>query len=153
LLLWKEWLKNLIRSLVFPELSIIEVAEPIARKLMYKTLSPEKLRKELLSGVVDYGNLIREFPIFMLNFLRKMEDDEFAMQFRLKDIEHIEKCINRIFNRVSFSIVLVAVSIIIAGIIVGSGMSAHTGIEIYFLNLTVLRIGLIIAAIIIIGLV
>lgn len=136
-----------------PELSVIEVAEPIARKLMYKIFSPEKLGKEFLSEVVDYGNLIREFPVFMLNFLKEMEDNEFAMQFRLKDIEHIEKCINGIFNRVSFSIVLLAVSIIIAGIIVGSGMSAHTSVEVYFLNLTVLRIGLVIAAIIIIGLI
>ncbi|NSW90031.1 MAG: 2-polyprenylphenol 6-hydroxylase [Firmicutes bacterium] len=135
------------------ELNVLEVAEPIARKLMYKTFSPEKLRKEILGGAMDYGNLIREFPNFMLNFLRKMEDDEFTMQFKLKDIERIEKRIDRIFNRVSFSIVLLAVSIIIAGLIVGLGMSAYTGTEIYFLNLTVLRIGLVIAGIIIVGLV
>lgn len=136
-----------------PELSVLEVAEPIARKLMYKTFSPEKLGKELLGGVMDYGNLIMEFPSFMLNFLRKMEDDEFTMQFKLKDIERVEKRMDRIFNRISFSIVLLAVSIIIAGIIVGSGMSAHTGSEIYVLNITVLKIGLVIAGIMIVGLV
>lgn len=88
----------------------------------------------------------------MLNFLRKMEDDEFTMQFKMKGIERVEKRIDRIFNRISFSIVLLAVSIIIAGIVIGSGMSAHTGTEIYILNITVLRVGLVIAGIMIIGL-
>lgn len=136
-----------------PDLNVLKIAEPIARKLMYKTFSFEKLGKEFVVGVMDYGNLIKEFPSFMLNFLRKMENDEFTMQFKLKDIERVEKRLERIFNRVSFSIVLLAVSIIIAGIVVGSGMSAHTGTEIYLLNITVLRIGLIIAGIIIIGLI
>jgi len=47
---------------------------------------------------------------------------------------------DRISNRISFSIVLLAVSIIIAGIIIGSGMSAHTGVEVYQLNIVLLKI-------------
>ena len=53
----------------------------------------------------------------------------------------------------SFSMVLLAVSIIIAGIIIGSGLSARAGSEIYILNVTVLKAGLMIAAIIILGLI
>lgn len=136
-----------------PELNVLEIAEPIARKLMFKTFSPEKIGKELFGGVLDYGSLLREFPSFLLNFLRKMEDDEFTMQFKMKGIERVEKRIDRISNRMSFSIVLLAVSIIIAGIVIGSGMSAHTGTEIYILNITVLRVGLVIAGLMIIGLV
>ena len=136
-----------------PELNVLEISEPIAKKLMFKTFSPEKIGKEFLSGVLDYGSLLREFPSSLLNFLRKMEDDEFTMQFKMKGIERVEKRIDRIFNRISFSIVLLAVSIIIAGIVIGSGMSAHAGAEIYILNITVLRIGLVIAGIMIVGLV
>lgn len=136
-----------------PELNVLEISDPIARKLMFKTFSPEKIGKEFFGGVLDYGSLLREFPSFLLNFLRKMEDDEFTMQFQMKGIERVEKRIERIFNRISFSIVLLAVSIIIAGIVVGSGMSAHTGTEVYIINITVLRVGLVIAGIIIVGLV
>ncbi|MFZ5975091.1 MAG: 2-polyprenylphenol 6-hydroxylase [Bacillota bacterium] len=136
-----------------PELNVLEISEPIARKLMFKTFSPEKIGKEVFGGVLDYGSLLREFPSFLLNFLRKMEDDEFTMQFKMKGIERIEKRIDRIFTRLSFSIILLAVSIIIAGIVVGSGMSAHTGAEIYVLNITVLKVGLVIAGIMIVGLI
>ena len=136
-----------------PELNVLEISEPIAGKLMFKTFSPEKIGKEVIGGVLDYGSLLREIPSFLLNFLRKMEDDEFTMQFKMKGIERIEKRIDRIFTRLSFSIILLAVSIIIAGIVVGSGMSAHTGTEIYVLNITVLKVGLVIAGIMIVGLV
>jgi len=38
----------------------------------------------------------------------------------------------------SFSIVLLVVSIIISGIVIGSGMSANTKTEMYILNISVL---------------
>jgi len=61
--------------------------------------------------------------------------------------------IDRISHRISFSIILLAVSIIIAGIIIGSGMSAHTGAEVYQLNIVLLKIGLVLAGIITISLI
>ena len=136
-----------------PQLNILEVAEPIAGKLMFRIFSPEKIGKEFIGGIMDYGNLARKFPSSMLNFLEKIEDEDFTMQFKIKDIERIVKRIEKIFNRLSFSMVLLAVSIVIAGIIIGSGMSAHTGVEVYFLNITILKIGLVIAGAIVLFLI
>jgi ubiquinone biosynthesis protein len=136
-----------------PQLNILEVAEPIAGKLMFRIFSPEKIGKEFIGGIMDYGNLARKFPSSMLNFLEKIEDEDFTMQFKMKDIEKIVKRIEKIFNRLSFSMVLLAVSIVIAGIIIGSGMSAHTGVEVYFLNITILKIGLVIAGAIVLFLI
>jgi ubiquinone biosynthesis protein len=110
-----------------PELNILEVAEPIARRLMFKLYSPEKFMKGFLAGMVDYGNLLKEVPSSMLNFISKMEEEDYTLQFSLKGTEDTIKRIDKIANRISFSLVLLAVSIIIAGIIIESGMSAHTG--------------------------
>ena len=136
-----------------PELNVLEVAEPIAGKLMFTMFSLEKIGKEIIDGIMDYGGLVRKFPSSILNFLDKIEDEDFTMQFKMKGIERIEKRIDRSFSRLSFSIILLAVSIIISGIVVGLGMSAHTSTEIYTLNITVLKVSLIIAGIIIVGLV
>lgn len=136
-----------------PQLNILEVAEPIAGKLMFRIFSPEKIGKEFIGGIMDYGNLARKFPSSMLNFLEKIEDEDLTMQFKIKDIERIVKRIEKNFNRLSFSMVLLAVSIVIAGIIIGSGMSAHTGVEVYFLNITILKIGLVIAGAIVLFLI
>jgi ubiquinone biosynthesis protein len=136
-----------------PEMNIFEVAEPIARRLMFKLYSPEKFMKGFLAGMVDYGNLLKEVPSSMLNFINKMEEEDYTLQFSLKGNEDTIKRIDKIANRISFSLVLLAVSIIIAGIIIGSGMSAHTGVEIYLLNLAVLKIGLVVGGLIVIWLV
>jgi len=135
-----------------PELSVLEIAKPIAKKLMFKAFSTEKIGKELLSGAVDYGYLFKDIPSFLHNYLRKMDQDDYFLPLELKGIERIERILNKIFNRMSFSIVLLAVSIIISGIVIGSGLSANTGTEMYILNISVLRTALVLAGLIVIGL-
>ncbi len=136
-----------------PELNVLEIAEPITTKLMFKIFSPQKIKEELVDGIMDYGNLVRKFPESMLCLLEKMEDDDYALSFKIKDIDNLIKRMDKIFNRVSISIMLLAVSIIIAGIIIGSGMSAHTGTEMYFLNIIILKTSLILAGLIILVLI
>jgi len=135
-----------------PELSVLEIAKPIAKKLMFKAFSTEKIGKELLSSAVDYGYLFKDIPSFLHNYLRKMDQDDYFLPLELKGIERIERILNKIFNRMSFSIVLLAVSIIISGIVIGSGLSANTGTEMYILNISVLRTALVLAGLIVIGL-
>lgn len=134
------------------EISVLELAKPIAKKLMFKAFSTEKIGKELLSEAMDYGNLFKDIPSFLLNYLRKMDQEDYSIPLEVKGIECIEKSLNKIFNRMSFSIVLLAVSIIISGIVIGSGMSANTGTEMYILNISVLRIALVLAGLIVVGL-
>nr|WP_078683095.1 2-polyprenylphenol 6-hydroxylase [Clostridium sp. USBA 49] len=136
-----------------PDMSVLEVAEPIAEKLIFTLFSPEKIGKEIITSIMDYGNLAKKFPSSMINFLDMIEDEDFTMQFKIKGIEDITKRIDKIFNRLSFSVVLLAVSIIIAGIIIGSSMNANIGAEMYLFNITILRVGLVIAALIILFLI
>ncbi|ETA80621.1 2-octaprenylphenol hydroxylase [Youngiibacter fragilis 232.1] len=136
-----------------PELNVLEIADPIARNLMFKSFSPEKIGVEFIGGALDYGSLLRGFPSIFHNYLRKLEDDEFTMQFQMKGIESVEKRFEKIFNRITFSVVLLAVSIIIAGIVIGIGGSGYADIEVYTLSITALKVGLIVASFIIVGLI
>lgn len=136
-----------------PQLSVLEIAEPIAKKLTFAALSPEYFAKIIFRGITDYSGLIKKLPDFILSLIKKIEDEDFTFNFKIQDIEKIMRRIDRISHRISFSIILLAVSIIIAGIIIGSGMSAHTGAEVYQLNIVLLKIGLVVAAIITIGLI
>ncbi len=136
-----------------PDLNALVVAKPIAKKLLYQSFSAEGISNDIKKSLWNYMDLFKEFPSAMLNFLGKMEDEDFTVQFKIKEIESIQRRFERVFNRMSFSVILLAVSIIIAGIIIGSSLSAGTGSEMYLLNVTVLKAGLVIAAIIISGLV
>lgn len=145
-------LQGLLENLA-PDLNTLVVAKPIAKKLMHQSFSAERMSKDIKKSLWNYKDLLNEFPSAVLNFLNKMEDEDFTFKLKIEEIESIQKRFERTFNRMSFSVVLLAVSIIIAGIIIGSGLSAGTGSEMYLLNVKILKAGLAIAAIIIAALI
>ncbi|SKC76323.1 ABC1 kinase family protein [Maledivibacter halophilus] len=128
-----------------PELNVLEIAQPIAKKLMFRLFSPETVKDYIKEGIFDYGNLVKEFPELLLNFFRKMEDEDYTLNFRFKSTKEILKRFDKISNKISFSIALLSLSIIIAGFIIGFGMAATVETEAYIFNLSILKIGLVAA--------
>lgn len=144
-------LQSLLEKLA-PDLNALVVAKPIAKKLLYQSFSVEKIGNDIKKSLWSYRDLLKELPSVVLNLLTKMEDEDFAVQLHIKEIDSIQKRFEGAFNRMSFSMVLLAVSIIIAGIIIGSSLSAGAGNEMYLLNAAILKAGLAIALLIILGL-
>lgn len=136
-----------------PNLNSLVIAKPIAKKLMYKSVSPEKIGTEIKTSLVNYGALFKKLPITILDLFDKLEDNDFSVQFELKELDKLQRWSEKIFNRMSFSVVLLAVSIIIAGAIIGSALSPYAGVEMYLLNYTLLKTGLSMAVIILLGLI
>ncbi len=145
-------LQGLLEKLA-PDLNTLVVAKPIAKKLMLQSFSVEKIGNEIKKSFWRYKDLLTEIPSTLLNFLAKVEGEDFAVKMEIKGINNIVKRFERAINRMSFSVVLLAVSIIITGIIIGSSLSAAEGSEIYFLNVTILKVGLLIAVIIVLWLI
>lgn len=135
-----------------PKISVLEVAKPIAKQLIPKMFSTQHMKEEIINATMDYSRLIKELPSFLLNFLRKTEEENYAIELKIRDLENLEKRVDKVFNRLSTSIILLALSIVIAGILIGSGMSANAGAEMYKLNVIILKIGLAIAFVIVLGL-
>jgi ubiquinone biosynthesis protein len=136
-----------------PDLNVLEIAEPISGKLIFTLISPEKIGKEILGGAMDYGNLVRKFPAALLSFLEKLEHDDFTMQFKLKEADLYAQKLDRAFSRLSISLVLLSLSIVIAGIIIGLGLTDIEGTEIITVIITTLRGSLVLAVIIIVALI
>ena len=135
-----------------PKISVLEVAKPIAKQLIPKMFSTQHMKEEIINATMDYSRLIKELPSFLLNFLRKTEEENYAVELKIRDFENLEKRVDKVFNRLSTSIILLALSIVIAGILIGSGISANAGAELYELNGIILKIGLAIAFVIVLGL-
>jgi len=128
-----------------PELNTIEVAKPIAKKLMLQSYSPQNISLALRRNATAYKDLISELPFYIQNLLEKAEDGELTFQIKIKDLDKIQKRFDRAVNRISFSVILLAVCIVITGIIIGSSQNAPEGSKMYLLNVTALRIGIIVA--------
>jgi ubiquinone biosynthesis protein len=128
------------------------IMKPVASKLVWHSWSLEDLGHDLQRSAHDYAELLRQSPAFLLNLQHKIEDDDFNLQFGIKNMDKLQKQFDRITNRLSFSVVLLAVSIIIAGIIIGTSLGAVNNPAINQINILILRIGLGIAGVILIGL-
>jgi len=136
-----------------PDLNVLEIAEPISGKLIFTLISPEKIGKEILGGALDYGNLVRKFPTALLSFLDKLEHDDFIMQFKLKDADRYVQKLDSAFNRLSISLAFLALSIVIAGILVALGLTDISGAEITPYIILMLRGSLSLSGIIVIVLI
>ncbi|HBP39168.1 MAG TPA: 2-octaprenylphenol hydroxylase, partial [Clostridiales bacterium] len=145
-------LQGVVESLD-PELNLLEIMRPMTRQLLIKSFSPQAIGKDLHRSLTDYHTLLRQLPTILLELMQKLQDNDFNLRFELKDISKVQRHFDRIFNRLSIGLILLAVSIIIAGVIIGSSLNAASGPEMYELSLAVLRAGLIIAAVILGGLV
>ena len=145
-------LQSLLEKLA-PELNALVVAEPIAKKLIYQSFSIDKARHRIKKSLLNYRELLTEFPSAMRNLLRNAEDEDFAVKFEMKELDTFQKRLERIFNRMSFSVILLAVSIIVAGVLISSGLSADTSGEMYLFNIVVLKVGLALAVVIVLGLI
>ena len=128
------------------------IIKPVAKRLIYKSFTLERISRDIRKNLWNYRELLSELPSAMLNFLMKMENENFAFQLEIKEIGEIQKRFERALNRMSFSLILLSVSIIIAGIIIGSSLSAAAGAgtETSFLNVVILRVSLVVASFIVI---
>ncbi len=144
-------LQGLLEKLA-PELNPIAVAEPIAKKLILQSFSFKNTKKQLTKSLFDYRRLMIELPTVVRSLMGKAENGSLELHLSLKDGDKLQHRIERLFNRISFSVILLSISIIIAGILISSGLSANTGEEMYALNLIALKAGLVLAVVIILGL-
>lgn len=142
-----------ILEMLDPDLDLLTIMKPIAAQLMKHRFSLEDTARQAQRTGFEYARFMQQLPTFLVNLFHKMEDDEYRLEFELKDIDKVQKHLDEVFNRISFSLILLGVSIIIAGIIVGASMTAGAGPEISHLNMFILRAGLVVAGAIIVFLI
>jgi ubiquinone biosynthesis protein len=136
-----------------PDLNVLEIAEPIAGKLVFTLITPEKIGREILGGAMEYGKLVRKFPSIFLNFLDKMEQDDFTVQLKLKEADRYAQKLDKAFSRLSISLVFLSLSIVIAGTIVGLSLTDVEGSKFITVTSITLRGSLILAVIIFVALI
>jgi ubiquinone biosynthesis protein len=128
-----------------PELNAFEVLSPIARRML-QSFSAHALSQRLLRLFWKHKDQLADLPRSMIRLANRLGDEDFKIQFEGKDLHRLQDHLDRAFNRVAFSVMLLAVSIIIAGVILGSSISAEAGSDLVQLNRLVLRGGLILAS-------
>jgi len=132
-----------------PHLSIFDIAEPFGEKIVMERLHPKFLTKTLWRNISDFSELFVSFPQHFKEPSSVVRHGRLGLEIIIPEIEHILKTLDRISNRLSFSIILLALSIIMASIIVSSSIAGQSSV---LWQIPVLEIGFGIAIIIFIWL-
>ena len=122
--------------------SILTVAEPFGKSLLIKRLNPKNIAENKLSDWVLLTTLIEESLQNLHQFSKGLGKKHLPVMFELKQEKNIARHLDRTINRISFSIVLLSLSILMAGIIIGSSVLGQGSI---LFKLPVIEIGSILA--------
>jgi ubiquinone biosynthesis protein len=112
-----------------PSFSVIKVAEPFGRQLLLDRLSPAKWLSRLSRQVPEYVEWFGEAPGKLRELLSLAKQGKIKLELTVpaSETDKFVKKLDRIGNRLSFSIVLLAFSIMMVGLIIGSSIShQHT---------------------------
>ncbi len=127
-----------------PEISIVEIAEPFGEVMLRDKLRPSNLLDSVTSNVMDLGEMIWEMPGDIKELIDTIKKGKGSLEIQIPQLDSFLKKLDRISNRLSFSIVLLAFSIIMAGLVIGASLG---GQPMVLWRLPAVEIGFIVALI------
>ncbi|WP_379130089.1 ABC1 kinase family protein [Paenibacillus sp. sgz500958] len=108
-----------------PSFSIIQMAEPFGHRLIRQRFSSGRLQRKLWDGVAELAESVVELPGQARQLSSLISKGKLKVEVGLPELQGISRKLDRIGNRLSFSIVLLAFSIIMVGLIIGSAMRSE----------------------------
>jgi ubiquinone biosynthesis protein len=100
-----------------PQLSIVDIAEPYGRKIMMQRYSPAHIRQDLSELGFDYLRILKTFPRKTEDLLDLIAEGELKIKLEHTHLNRMTAKFDIMSNRLSLSILL-------AGIIIGTAMIA-----------------------------
>ena len=111
-----------------PTLSLVEMAKPFGEKLLRERFRPDHLKDRMVDQWLDWYGLWRDLPEQLKQLRAIVKKGKIRLDISLPDIDLVLKKLDRISNQLSFAIILLAFSIIMVGLIVGSALTGETTI-------------------------
>ena len=107
---------------LYPELDVIKEIEPFITELGVERWGPTQLWRRFTRQLRLYLKLQSSLPGAIQRILQKVEQGELNIRFRHENLSGLQKSLDNVSNRLSFSIILGAV-------IIGSSMIITTGVK------------------------
>ncbi|SFI31508.1 ubiquinone biosynthesis protein [Paenibacillus sp. UNC496MF] len=108
-----------------PNFSVFDVAEPFGKRLFLERIDPRNIFKGWLEDIPDLFDLLGEVPLSLKQLSRIIRQGKLRVEVVSPQADLLAKKLDRISNRLSFSIVLLSLSILMVGLIIGSALT-HT---------------------------
>ncbi|WP_342536564.1 AarF/UbiB family protein [Sporosarcina sp. FSL K6-3508] len=131
-----------VLSKLDPSFSIMKAIEPYGKKMMLRQFDPRYLVENSWHSLVKNAEIIAELPSDIKKAVKTIQKGKVDLDVGLKESTIIFRRFDKIANRLSFSIVLLAFSILMVGLIIGSAIAGQTAM---FFRLPLIEVGALIA--------
>jgi ubiquinone biosynthesis protein len=128
-----------------PEISILKVAEPFGKKLLFERYYPKNVAGSLWHQLIGLGDFISDFPKALKELTLTFKTGKMKQEISFPEMEFLISKLNQISNRLTFSVAILSFSIILMGLIIGSSLTGQTSKML--LNIPIIDIGFIVGTI------
>ncbi|QKY68658.1 AarF/ABC1/UbiB kinase family protein [Lentibacillus sp. CBA3610] len=125
-----------------PEFSLSRAAEPYARKILLKRYHPKEIIRNAVYEIGENIEILSGLPNDVKEVLSVVKKGKVGLDINLKHSDLIMRRLDRISNRIAFSILMLAFSIIMAGLIVGFAILGESSM---IWDVPIIEIGTVIA--------
>ncbi|WP_060203681.1 ABC1 kinase family protein [Sporosarcina koreensis] len=115
-----------------PELNIMEAVEPFGKKLMWKQYNPKSVIENSWIEFIENFGVISHFPKDLKAVATTIRKGKLQLNLNVHQLQKYLHMLDRISNRLSFSIALLSFSILLAGMIIGSAIIGQTNVLSHF---------------------
>src|SRR5699024_1170774 len=125
-----------------PEFSLSRAAEPFARKLMMKRYHPIEVLRNSWREIGENIDILTDLPRYVKNVMSVLKKGRVGLDINVKHVNEVMRRLDKISNRIAFSILMLAFSIIMAGLVIGLALVGQSTV---IWELPIIEIGAIIA--------
>jgi ubiquinone biosynthesis protein len=105
-----------------PQLSVMDMAEPFGIRLLKERNRPSTIAGRIWHDISDYSDFLVDLPKHMGDLMQNLKRGRIRLEVSVPGFDIFLRKLDRITNQLSFSIVLLAFSIVMAALIIASAL-------------------------------
>ncbi|MFD9626325.1 ABC1 kinase family protein [Peribacillus muralis] len=125
-----------------PHFCIMKAAEPFGERLFKERYNPKNIARNTWSQFIESAEAIAELPKDIREVTGIIKKGKLRLDINIPELQVFLHKLDQISNRLSFSIILLAFSIIMVGLIIGSAIGGET---LLLWKIPVIEIGFVVA--------
>ena len=125
-----------------PSFSIMQAVEPYGKKLILERYHPQHIAEHTWNLLRENVEHLSKLPKDLKDIASVIKKGKLGLDVNVTDVQAFMKRLDRISNRLSFSIILLSFSILMVGLIIGASISEQTTL---LFSLPVIEIGAVVA--------
>lgn len=109
-----------------PDFSIMKAVEPFGKQLFRDRYHPKNIMKNSWDQIIDNVEILSELPKNLKEITSTIQKGKMRLDINVPELQLFLQRLDKISNRLSFSIILLAFSILMVGLIIASALTGHT---------------------------